>query len=119
MPGAVDLYFRVHELTHARAWDELYALLHDDHRQYANGVLIAETREATRAVDELSLGVLAQYERVVHDVFGTDDRAACRSTIVGITHDGRKVEVPLGSIIYVHDGRIAESWMYLDASSVL
>ena len=63
--------------------------------------------------------MLPGVQRIVHDVFGTDDRAASRSTFVGTTADGRVVELPIAGVVHAANGLIVESWLYLDPSALI
>jgi SnoaL-like domain len=99
MSAATKLYAEINALLNAHEYDAIYERMHPDHRQFLNGVLAADGKEATRAADEVFYMMLPDLRRVTHDIFGTEDRATCRSTFVGTLADGRSVELPVGSII--------------------
>ena len=65
-------------------------------------------------MDGAFYAALPDLQRTTHDVFGTEDRAACRSTFTGTMSDGRHVELPCGSMMYLREGKIIESWVYMD-----
>jgi SnoaL-like domain len=110
------MYAHINDRLNAHDYDAVYEGMHPEHRQYVNGLLAAEGKHATRAADDAFYSLVSDLHRVVDDVFGTDDRATCRSTFVGTLADGRRVELPTGAMIYLRDGMVVESWLYADFS---
>jgi hypothetical protein len=117
MSIAVELFAEVNERLNAGEYDAIYDLMHDNHRQYLNGSLAADGKEASRAADFAFYDMVPGVQRITHDIFGTDDRAVCRSTFRGTTTEGGVLEIPSLSMIYLREGLVAESWLYLDLSS--
>ena len=113
MSIAVELFTEINERLNAGEYDAIYDLMHGDHRQYVNGALAADGKEASRAADFAFYEMVPGLQRITHDIFGTDDRAVCRSTFRGSATDGRLIELPSLSMIYLSDGLVAESWIYI------
>jgi ketosteroid isomerase-like protein len=79
--------------------------------------LAADGKVASRAADDVFYAMVPGVQRETHDLFGTDEKAVCRSTFRGTTTDGQAFELPCLSMIYLRDGLVAESWLYLDLSA--
>jgi ketosteroid isomerase-like protein len=118
MARAVELFLEMTERLNRRDFDGLYAMMHPEHRQYVNGTLTASDRASSRAADEVVYSMFPTLERVVDDVFGTDDQVASRSHFIGTTADGRTMEFLLASMISLRDGAFAESHIFLDPASL-
>lgn len=119
MSIAEELFAEINRCLNAGDYDAIYERMHSEHRQYVNGALVAEGNVATRAADDVFYAMVPGVQRETHDLFGTDDRAVCRSTFRGATIDGRAIELSCLSMIYVRESLIVESWVYLDFSSLL
>lgn len=116
MHDACSVFLSIVDLLNARDFDGVYRLLQPGHRQFVNGVCVAETSTASRAADEPLYALLPDFERVVHDVFGTATQVASRSTWRGTTPTGVDVSLEIASMMTVLDGLVAESHLFVDLS---
>jgi ketosteroid isomerase-like protein len=118
MARAVELFLEMTTKLNERDFDGLYAMMHPEHRQFVNGTLAATDRASSRAADEVLYAMFPVLERIVDDVFGTDEQVASRSRFIGTTADGRTIELLLASMITLRDGQFFESHIFIDPTAL-
>ena len=115
----VGVVRRVADAWNAHDLDAVYGAMTEDYCEYVNGVLVKTSAAEARAVDQAATyDVIPDYRRTIEELWGSGDRVLSRFTIHGTTVDGRRLQLAVACTYLVRDGRIAESRLFFDPSTM-
>lgn len=108
-----DLLTRLTDHMNAHDLDAVYGMLHEDYREYFNGVLVKEGPVATRAADQFVYDAVPDYRREVDYLYADEGGGAMFWRFLGTGPNG-PIEMRAASNLRVKDGKVIESWIYAD-----
>ena len=115
----VEVVRRMADAWNAHDLDAVYGAMTEDYCEYVNGVLVKTSAAEARAADQTATyEVIPDYRRTIEELWGSGDRVLSRFSVHGTTVEGRRLQLAVACTYVVRDGRIAESRLFFDPSTI-